>query len=217
MATMMTAFKAEMQQQIQAAYTKAAATSSRADRAEKEAETLQARLSRRGDSWDRERSDLYRQILALRELLRRHGVADSNLVGLSARLVTESSGSDDPLGSTKTKALEQKLRQSEAEAHASSARAAEAVASSERLKEASQDIHDKLVAEMSLHESTKSELARARSEIDRLRVQARKPSPPAGRGERKSSSDSAGAEAESPDAWLRGGGGVGWGRLRCKT
>lgn len=181
MATMMTAFKAEMQQQVQSAYTKAAATSSRADRAEKEAENLQARLSRRADSWDRERSDLYRQILALRELLRRHGVADSNLVGLTARLVAEASGSDDPLGSTRTKALEQKLRQSEAEAHAASIRSAEAVATAERLKDATEDLRDKLVAEMALHEATRSELGRSRwvmmivhshvgSNVARLRV-----------------------------------------------
>lgn len=210
-ASMVTALKDEMQRQITAAYTKAAATAARADQAEKEAEKLQARLSRRSTAWDRERSDMYRQILGLRELLRRNGVTDSRLVGLTAIAVGgDGDSGDDPLGSTKAKALEQRLRRSEAEAQAAELRAGEAVSQVARYREALEDASDKMAAELALHEASKAELTRARTEISRLRLQlvdaAEKT--PFKRGEEA-------AEAK-PGSWVLGGGGQEWGRMQLE-
>jgi len=159
-AAMMGAYKAQLSTQIQGAYTKAAGAAARADRAEKEVEKLQARLSRRADAWDRERSGMYRQILALRELLRRHGVADARLPGLPASLA--GGDGDDPLRSAKTKALEARLRRAEEETAGSAGRARKADAMVDRLRQELRDMQDRLAA-------AEGSAGAARDETQRLR------------------------------------------------
>jgi hypothetical protein len=169
MTKMMDVFKAELQHQVKAAYGKAAAATGRADRAEKEVERLQARLSRRNQSWETERSELYRQILALRELLRRHGMADS--AEMRALAASGLGGHDDSIGSTRAKGLEQRVKQLEAEVSQLNSELLTSQSASERLRSSERGLQDKLITEVSLHEGSKMEIANLNQDIAKLKEQ----------------------------------------------
>ncbi|KAA0150408.1 hypothetical protein FNF31_07025 [Cafeteria roenbergensis] len=177
-ASMMTAYKDELSTQVQAAYAKAAAAAARADRFEKDVQTLHARLSRRSDGWDTERAAMYRQILALRELLRRHGVEASKIASLSAQMNASggagaAGGSDDdPLGAAKSRALEARLRRSEAALATAKAQQTQSSRLVERLRQEAQELQDRVQAMDTLAESAKMENQRLRQELDRARASA---------------------------------------------
>lgn len=124
-ARMMAAFKTEMQVQVKSSYSKAAEAARRAEFAEKEVERLEARLSRRTRDWEVERADYYRQILALRELLRRHGISEGDELRALAVTSAGTAGSDDPMGSTVRRALEAQVRSLESDLSKAQATVAE--------------------------------------------------------------------------------------------
>lgn len=167
-ASMMTAYKDELSTQVQAAYAKAAAAAARADRFEKDVQTLHARLSRRADGWDSERAAMYRQILALRELLRRHGVEASKIASLSAQMNASSAAGaaggsdDDPLGAAKARAIEARLRRSDAALATAKAQHAQTAHLVDRLRQEARDLQDRVLAMEAIAESGKMETQRLR-------------------------------------------------------
>lgn len=89
---MMETFRSELQSQVDAAMERADRSEQRLERSERDRERMAARLSRHTKAFEEERREFYRQILALRELLRRAGVQDDGAVRAALEAIQSAGG-----------------------------------------------------------------------------------------------------------------------------